>query len=69
MGLAIYFQAYTELATCRLQSGNIPWTAVNAWAIRYELDDEQAFNLLTYIPAMNEVWHMYQDKKNREGSP
>lgn len=44
-GLELYWLAYAELSTCRPPSFGdllpIPWTAIDAYATRYDFDEDQ----------------------------
>src|ERR1700738_1797275 len=39
--LTLFYRAFWDLTTCRPKIGApIPWTAINAWAVAAELDEE-----------------------------
>lgn len=37
--MAAVFHAYNAMSTCRTMNGDIPWTAVDAYARRYGVED------------------------------
>lgn len=66
IGLGFFFEAFMELHTCRGGmgcDGPIPWTAVDAYARRHRLNDEQADDLLYYVRAVDDAWSENQRKK------
>ena len=59
MGLELYYKAFFDLSSCRTglhgSEGPILWTALDRWAEKYELDEEQWEDLVYYIGQMDEV--------------
>lgn len=47
-----YFEAYDDLATCKGESGFIPWLAIDAYARRFDFDQEFA---VWFISAIREI--------------
>lgn len=52
--MMFYFQAKSELNTCVDMGGQIPWTAIKAYAEAYGLHVDQMDDLTRYIRAMEE---------------
>lgn len=58
-GLDFYFAAFNELTTCRavgMGAGPIPWTAIQEYADRQELDGEDRACLLYLVRAMDNAY-------------
>lgn len=71
-GLDLYYDAFTELTSCR-QIGNaqgpIPWTAINDYCLRYEITGTEAFSYFTaMIRALDEAYlnHIAKSKSLSE---
>lgn len=65
-GLEIYYEAFTELSACRQSGmgiGAIPWTALDRWAERYGLTEEEFERLAIYIRMMDAEYIKYVSKK------
>lgn len=62
-GLELYWRAFWDLITCRGWHGTIPWTAVDQWALRYRLSNEQRELLTFYVRAMEEEWAAWEEKQ------
>lgn len=64
--LALYYDAFTELGSCRsygMGVGMIPWTAAKDYAVFHCFDEDQ-FRLLTwYLREMDEVFLQHINKK------
>ncbi len=67
MGLELYYKAFFDLSSCRTglhgSEGPILWTALDRWAEKYELDEEQWEDLVYYIGQMDEVYLKFKAKK------
>jgi len=62
-GLEPYYVAFWELSTDRGQGmgvGPIPWSAINAYAIREELVGEGYEDLLDYVRALDRTFLKFQ---------
>ena len=46
--MAAFGHAYDALSTCRTVNGQIPWTAVDAYARRYEIEPFEHFEDVIY---------------------
>lgn len=68
-GLALFWDAFWELHTCRVQDGLIPWTAVDAYARRYALDGAVFPDLLYCVRRMDVAWSEYQAKQRKKKEP
>lgn len=58
-GLDFYFVAFNELTTCRaigMGVGPIPWTSIQEYADRAELDSDERDNLTYLIRAMDNAY-------------
>lgn len=42
------FDAHNALSTCRNMNGDIPWTAIDAYARRYRIGDFEKFEDIIY---------------------
>lgn len=70
LGLELYYNAFWELDTCRPQGfgpGPIPWTAMNAYALRYDMTDEQTDELFHFVRAMDRAYLEHQAKRKPVG--
>jgi hypothetical protein len=65
----IYMFAYLDLGSCRnYEGGEIPWTAMKAYADEYEFDEDQRVILYNVIREVD-IWFLKEvqakaDKKN-----
>jgi hypothetical protein len=65
-GNEFFYNAFVSLNTCRLTDyGGIPWTAVEQYAQRYCIDEEQADLLHGVIKEVDQWFLDYQDKKQK----
>lgn len=68
--LWFYFTAFLELCSCRstgFGEGPIPWTAMNAYAIRYQIVDEEEFDLfMRLLTALDMAYLKYRNTKREE---
>lgn len=70
MGLEFYFFAFKDLNTCRSAGfglGPIPWIAVNDYAIRHGLNNEEAEDLFFVIDSLDYEymkWRATKDSKD-----
>lgn len=78
-GLEIYWRAFWECSTDRdigMAEGPIPWTAINAWGMRYGFKGECFERLVLLLKAMDSVYieerskshKKMMDKKMKSGS-
>ena len=61
-GLEGYFEAFTELSTCRqsgMSMGPIPWSAVNEYAKRYNYSGEGFDYLVRMVRALDDTFLAY----------
>jgi len=66
-GLQFYFQSFLELSTCReigMSEGQIPWTAIDRYASRYEMTEDDYERFLTLIRIVDAEYIRYRAKKN-----
>lgn len=70
--LVWYYQAFLDLHTCRnvgMDEGAIPWTAMNEYAKRYSVDDDDEFDFFCrLIRAMDSAytkWKAEQREKKK----
>lgn len=68
VGLGLYYEAFSELETCRGDwGGPIPWTAIDAYCRRMEITGDQFSNMVAHIRAMDRAiseWRAEQ-KQNK----
>jgi hypothetical protein len=65
-GSSFYYNAFLTLSSCRsmgMMEGRIPWTAVDAYARRYDLDDDDTDCLWTLVCSMDSVYLKHQQKR------
>lgn len=65
-GLQFYYQAFLDLSTCRslgMAEGPIPWDAINIYAERHVLVEDDYDRFFTLIRAMDVAYLDYRDKK------
>jgi len=68
VGLEFYDLAFRQLSTCRPGGGGlaaIPWLAIHEWCKRYDLNDEDSFDLDYFVRKMDEAWLEYHDGKRK----
>lgn len=67
-GLELFWVAYCDLSTCRPASmgdlAPIPWTAVDQWATKFKLDDEQEERLHFIVGKMDKAMIAWEKKKS-----
>lgn len=66
IGLDLYFDAFTDLSTCRqigMSVGPIPYTAIIEYSRVHGFDYETSQLLLRYISEMDSAYLRYQYKK------
>lgn len=68
-GLELYYEAFTELSNTRPITqgglGAIPWTAINEWAKRYDIEGSDFERLATYVRSLDAEYIKYVSKKNK----
>ncbi len=65
-GLHFYYQAFLDLSTCRplgMSEGPIPWSAINTYAERHELTDDDYDRFFILIRVMDVAYLEHRDKK------
>jgi hypothetical protein len=65
-GLAFYYNAFLALSSCRpvgMTEGRIPWTAVDQYATRYALEEDEMDILWTLVCEMDTVYIRHQQKR------
>lgn len=65
-GLQFYYQAFLDLSTCRplgMSEGPIPWSALNTYAEREGLTDDDYDRFSSLIRAMDAAYLGHRDKK------
>ncbi len=68
-GLEIYWQAFTDLNTSRqlgMAEGPIPWTAINQWAIRHHIVDDDFDRLVLILKGMDAVYMKHRSKSSQK---
>jgi hypothetical protein len=66
MGLEMYYEAFTELSTCRqvgMGMGPIPWTAIDRYGDRYGFQGEGFEYLVRMVRALDDVFLAHSRKK------
>lgn len=62
----MYYEAFTELSTCRsvgFGTGPIPWTAINQYGTRHGFDGEGFEYLVRMVRALDDAFLAYSYKK------
>lgn len=65
----MYYEAFTELSTCRLQGfgvGPIPWTAIDRYGERHGFLGEGFEYLVRMVRALDDAFLAYSQKKAKE---
>lgn len=65
-GLELYYEAFTELSSSRnsgMSIGAIPWTAIDRWAERYEIEEDDFERLAIYIRMLDAEFIKFANKK------
>jgi hypothetical protein len=66
MGEELYYFAFLDLGSCRYyEGGEIPWTALKAYADEYDLDEDQRVILYNVIRSVD-IWFLEQVEKRAE---
>lgn len=68
-GLDLYYTAFLQLGTCRsvgMGLGPIPWTALNDYALRHGIDDEEFDIFVTLVRRLDAAFLGYQDEKRKK---
>lgn len=47
--------------------GSIPWTAINAYAMRHGIDGDQFYRLVRHVRAMDQAVQEYHEKQRAKG--
>ena len=67
-GLDFFYIAFLELSTCRdvgMGLGPIPWTAMNAYAERYGLEDDDFAEFTWLLKRLDATYLQQQDEKRK----
>jgi hypothetical protein len=59
------YNAFTELSTCRHDSGPIPWTAIQSYAEAYGYDNDE-FELLRFTRLIRSMDRAYLEKAHEK---
>lgn len=65
----MYYEAFTELSTCRSQGfgvGPIPWTAIDRYGERHGFLGEGFEYLVRMVRALDDTFLAYSQKKAKE---
>src|SRR3546814_6195688 len=69
-GLRWYWDAFHDLHTCRPYGFggplDIPWSAIDQWARRHGIENDEFDALVTVIRAMDRAWLGLQAKRSEE---
>jgi hypothetical protein len=68
-GLEMYYEAFTELSTCRSQGfgvGPIPWTAIDRYGDRHGFLGEGFEYLVRMVRALDDTFLAYSRKRDKE---
>jgi len=71
--LVFVWEAFWELSTCRpvgMTTGSIPWTAINEYAVRYEVNSPDEFDrFVKLLYAMDEsFFNLMEQQRNAQKS-
>lgn len=69
MGLEMYYEAFTELSTCRnagMSVGPIPWTAIDRYGQRYGFQGDGFDYLVRMVRALDDTFLAHSRKKAKE---
>jgi hypothetical protein len=70
-GLEFYWRAFWELSTCRaigMSEGPVPWTAMDRYALRYELEEEDFDRFVLIMKGMDIVYIKIRDVQRAKAS-
>lgn len=67
----VIWEAFQRLGTCRPQGfnqpGKIPWTAMNEYATRYEIEGADFDRLVHLVEVLDKVWLTHHAPKGKNG--
>jgi hypothetical protein len=67
IGLEFFYVAFLDLSSCRaIMEGPISWLAIDDYAIRRGLEEEQREDLLFHIPKMDRVFLDFHSEKRKK---
>lgn len=73
IGLELYWVAFCELGTCRppamAGAAPIPWTAIEQWSDKEELDEEQNQRLHLLLGRMDKAYSEWAEKDGSKSKP
>jgi hypothetical protein len=66
-GLEFYWEAFHDLSSCRVMGGAIPWSALDRWAEREEVEGDDFRRLSRLVSAMDaEYLRIREEERERE---
>lgn len=68
-GLEMYYEAFTELSTCRpmgMSIGPIPWTAIDQYGLRHGFEADGFEYLVRMVRALDDAFLAYSQRKAKE---
>jgi len=74
-GLALYYNGFVELSSCRQVSGHgespIPWTAIRDYCNEFDIEGEQRDYFFILIREMDKAYfeHLSKKTKTKNGNP
>ena len=68
-GLEFYYWAFRDLATCRNSEGDVPWTVIEEYADKSELDEEQRELLHVFTKALCQTVNEHYERRRGNGNP
>ena len=66
-GLDVIYAAFSELQTCRVFGGPIPWTAIQKYAEAHGMDRASRDELHALVRALDIEYLKHQDSKRSQG--
>lgn len=72
LGLALYYNAFNDLSSCRVSGmalGPIPWTAILAYCDEYNLHGEQREDMFFHIGELDAVFRAESEKQSKKKKP
>lgn len=65
-GLQLYYNAFQDLSSCRaigMSLGPIPWTALDQFCERYEIDGDQREDFFYHVSTLDEAYRGHLEKQ------
>lgn len=66
VGLELFYNGFQELTTCRqlgMSLGPIPWTAIDQYCVRYDIDGMQREDMFFHVEALDDTYRNEVEKK------